>query len=64
MATRISGKRLGIIGMGRIGKVIAKRAAGFDMEVRYHNREAGRGKSLGYAASAVELAEWCDFSGE
>ncbi len=30
---------LGIIGMGRIGQVIAKRAAGFDMKVIYHNRK-------------------------
>jgi hydroxypyruvate reductase len=39
VTTRISGKRLGIIGMGRIGSVIARRAKGFDMEVRYHNRK-------------------------
>ena len=31
---------LGIIGMGRIGQAIARRAAGFDMEVMYHNRSA------------------------
>jgi glyoxylate reductase len=34
----ISGKVLGIIGMGRIGRAVAKRAAGFDMNVIYHNR--------------------------
>ena len=34
----ISGKTLGIIGMGRIGAAVAKRAAGFDMPVLYHNR--------------------------
>ena len=61
MATRISGKRLGILGMGRIGRVIAKRAAGFDMDVRYHNRKPVEGSPLGYAASAVELVQWCDF---
>ena len=31
---------LGIIGMGRIGQAIARRAAGFDMRVIYHNRNA------------------------
>jgi len=34
----VSGATLGIIGMGRIGKVVAKRASGFDMRVLYHNR--------------------------
>jgi len=35
---RVNGKRLGIIGMGRIGGAIAKRAHGFGMSVHYHNR--------------------------
>jgi lactate dehydrogenase-like 2-hydroxyacid dehydrogenase len=35
---QVSGQRLGIIGMGRVGKVMAKRARGFDMEVHYFNR--------------------------
>ncbi|NQY82689.1 MAG: D-glycerate dehydrogenase [Alphaproteobacteria bacterium] len=35
---RIWGKKLGIIGMGRIGQALARRAAGFDMEIHYHNR--------------------------
>lgn len=34
----IHGSRLGILGMGRIGQAIARRAAGFGMEVLYHNR--------------------------
>lgn len=34
----VHGARLGIIGMGRIGRAIAKRARGFDMAVHYHNR--------------------------
>lgn len=34
----IHGKTLGILGMGRIGQAIARRAAGFAMPVRYHNR--------------------------
>ena len=61
VATRISGKRLGIIGMGRIGSVIARRASGFDMEVRYHNRKPVKGSPLGYASNPVELAAWADF---
>ena len=35
---RISGKRLGIIGMGRIGQAVARRVKGFGMTVHYHNR--------------------------
>jgi len=35
---RITGKRLGIIGMGRIGRAVARRAAGFGLSVHYHNR--------------------------
>ena len=35
---RIAGKRLGIIGMGRIGQAVARRARGFNMSIHYHNR--------------------------
>ena len=35
---RIFGKRLGIIGMGRIGQAVAKRARGFGLSIHYHNR--------------------------
>ena len=35
---QVSGQRLGIIGMGRVGQVMAKRARGFEMEVHYFNR--------------------------
>ena len=35
---RITGKKLGILGMGRIGQAIAKRAKAFDLEINYHNR--------------------------
>ena len=35
---RIGGRRLGIIGMGRIGQALARRAAAFGMQIHYHNR--------------------------
>lgn len=35
---QVSGQRLGIVGMGRVGQIMAKRARGFDMELHYHNR--------------------------
>ena len=38
MGRRISGKRLGIIGMGRIGQAVARRAKAFGMQIHYHNR--------------------------
>ncbi len=34
----VSSRRLGILGMGRIGQAVAKRARGFNMEIHYHNR--------------------------
>ncbi len=36
---RINGKRLGIIGMGRIGEAVARRARGFGLSIHYHNRK-------------------------
>ena len=38
LGTRVSGKRLGIIGMGRIGSALARRARGFGLSIHYHNR--------------------------
>ena len=38
LGKRIHGKRLGIIGMGRIGSALARRARGFGLSVHYHNR--------------------------
>lgn len=35
---QVSGARLGIIGMGRVGQAVAKKARGFDMEIHYYNR--------------------------
>jgi lactate dehydrogenase-like 2-hydroxyacid dehydrogenase len=36
---QVTGKRLGILGMGRVGQVLARRARGFDMTLHYHNRK-------------------------
>ncbi len=35
---RVAGRRLGILGMGRIGQAVARRAAAFGMQIHYHNR--------------------------
>jgi len=39
VGVEMTGKKLGIIGMGGVGRVTAKRARGFDMEIHYHNRK-------------------------
>ncbi|MGF1643029.1 MAG: 2-hydroxyacid dehydrogenase [Thiotrichales bacterium] len=38
LGIEVTGKRLGIIGMGRVGQVMARRARGFDMRIHYYNR--------------------------
>lgn len=35
---QVTGKRMGLLGMGRVGQVVAERARGFGMEIHYHNR--------------------------
>jgi len=39
LGSRIGGKRLGILGMGRIGQAVARRAQAFGMQIHYHNRK-------------------------
>ena len=46
---RIWGKRLGIIGMGRIGQAVARRAAAFGLQIHYHNRRRVAGTDRGRA---------------
>ena len=61
----IHGATLGIIGMGRIGEAVAKRASGFNMNVIYHNRsrknEAERKLGLRYVEKLDELLKESDF---
>lgn len=60
-STRVSGKRLGMLGMGRVGQVIARRAIGFNMEIRYHTRTAKSELPWQHEPSLIDLAQWCDF---
>lgn len=57
----VSGKKLGILGLGTIGQKIAKRAAAFDMEVGYHNRKPREGATQRYFDDLKSLATWADF---
>jgi lactate dehydrogenase-like 2-hydroxyacid dehydrogenase len=64
LGVQVTGKRLGILGMGRVGRIMARRARGFDMEIHYYNRhrlapelEAG----ATYHESVEALLPHCDF---
>jgi lactate dehydrogenase-like 2-hydroxyacid dehydrogenase len=60
----VSGRRLGILGMGRIGQAVARRARGFDMELHYHSRSRVPGsKEHGarYHARFEDMLPHCDF---
>ena len=61
LGRKVTGQRLGILGLGRIGQVVARRASGFDMEVRYHNRRPNPAVPYAYEATLTALAEWADF---
>jgi len=64
VGTQMTDKRLGIIGMGRVGQAFAKLVAGFDMEIHYYNRnrlppEQERGAI--YHETVEDLLPHCDF---
>jgi len=61
LGRQVFGKKLGIVGLGRIGKAVAKRASGFEMKIGYHNRSADPSLPHRYFNSVVELARWADF---
>ncbi|UEM05123.1 D-glycerate dehydrogenase [Skermanella rosea] len=64
IGTHVTGKRLAILGMGRIGQAMARRARGFDMEIHYHNRRrlpAAEEAGAVYHADADEMLSVADF---
>jgi glyoxylate reductase len=64
LGVHMTGKRLGVFGMGRIGQAVAKRARAFDMQVHYFNRRrlpAQQEQGALYHASADEMLPYCDF---
>lgn len=61
LARKMSGARLGIVGMGRIGQAIAHRAVAFGMDIAYTARSARSGLPWTYCPDVVSLAERSDF---
>lgn len=64
LGVQVTGKRLGIVGMGRVGQVTARRARGFEMEVHYHNRTRlppEREQGAVYHADLDAMLPHCDF---
>lgn len=61
LTSAVSGKHLGIVGLGQIGQAIARRACGFDMQIRYNNLAPVDGVDYGYEPSLTDLARWADF---
>ncbi len=61
LARKVSGARLGIVGLGRIGNAIAKRAEAFDMSIAYTSRQPKADSSYCYFPTPVALAAEVDF---
>jgi lactate dehydrogenase-like 2-hydroxyacid dehydrogenase len=61
LGVQVTGKKLGIVGLGRIGKAVARRAEAFGMQIRYHNRKPDPSVPFAYEPSAASLAAFADF---
>ncbi|MBM3565101.1 MAG: 2-hydroxyacid dehydrogenase [Alphaproteobacteria bacterium] len=61
MARKVTGKRLGIAGLGRIGRAIARRAQAFDMKIAYTGPRAYADVPYAYVSDLVALARESDF---
>jgi len=61
MTHKVTGTRLGVVGFGRIGQAIAKRAAAFDMTIAYTGRRAKTNAPFRYYPTASELAANSDY---
>ena len=61
LTRKVSGARLGLVGMGRIGRTIARRSTGFEMDVRYHSRKPVADVPWTHEPSLIDLARWADF---
>lgn len=63
MQPGVSGKKLGIVGLGAVGRQFARRGEGFDMQIGYRNRNPRDGVPAHYRYfdSVLALAEWADY---
>lgn len=64
VGTQVTGKRLGIVGLGRVGQVVARRARGFDMTIHYHNRRRlppEQEQGAVFHPTPEDLMPHCDF---
>lgn len=64
LGTHVTGKRLGILGMGRIGRAVARRARGFEMRIHYSNRRrlpADQEEGAVFHERAEEMLPQVDF---
>ena len=61
LTTKVSGGRLGIVGFGRVGHAVAKRAKGFAMRIAYFDKQPVDNSEFHYYPDIIELAKNSDF---
>jgi lactate dehydrogenase-like 2-hydroxyacid dehydrogenase len=61
LVTRFFGRKVGIAGIGRIGEAVARRAAGFDCDIRYFARSTHENLAWSFEPDLAALARWSDF---
>jgi len=61
LVTRFFGKKVGIAGMGRVGVAAARRASGFDCDIRYFDVARRDDLAWTFEPDLIELARWADF---
>jgi len=61
LAAKVSGKRLGILGLGQVGRAVARRAEGFGMDIAYCDRDPVAGAVYRFQPDLEQLAQGSDF---
>ncbi|TBW39019.1 2-hydroxyacid dehydrogenase [Siculibacillus lacustris] len=61
LGTQVFRKKLGIVGLGRIGRAVVQRASGFEMQIGYSDPIRDHRVHYHYEPTAEGLAEWADF---
>ena len=61
VGTQVTGKRLGILGMGRVGRVVARRARGFEMKIHYHDLRPLAADEGVFHQTLEAMLPHCDF---